>query len=72
MNEPYRRTNALIWGAVAAILAVALWSLNQMLGTEPSENELLRSPVSVAAVSFFWGWVAGNAKNWYGKRINRL
>lgn len=71
MTEPYKRANPLIWGAVLGLIAAAMPIIDQLSGSEPSSNQLLRNPISAAVVGFFWGWVAGNAKNWYGKRINR-
>ncbi|WP_395449959.1 hypothetical protein ACHMW7_09180 [Aminobacter sp. UC22_36] len=65
-----QKTNPLIWGAVAALICVAIAVIGRMTGDAP-DNALLRNPVSTAIVGFFWGWVAGNAKNWYGNRLNR-
>lgn len=32
-------------------------------------NPLLQHPASAAGVGFFWGWAAGNFKNWLGDRL---
>lgn len=70
MSEPYKRTNPLIWGAVAAIIAGALISLSLMTVETSSTEPILNKPLWTVGGAFFWGWVAGNAKNWYGKRIS--
>lgn len=70
MSEPYKRTNPLIWGAVLGLIAAAMPTIDLLTGSQPSSNPLLQNPISAAVVGFFWGWVAGNAKNWYGKRIS--
>ncbi len=70
-NNAMKKTNPFIWGAVAAVIAVGLLSLYRLIGMPPSSNTLPQSPISTAVVSFFWGCVAGYAKNWYGNRLNR-
>lgn len=64
------QANPLVWGAVAGALGCAIVLVNQWTGTEGPDNPLLSSPASAGAISFFWGWVAGNAKNWYGRWLS--
>lgn len=65
-----KRVNPLIWGCIAAGIGSGIVVAGQLVGEPTPSNELLRSPFSAAAVSFFWGWVAGNARNWHANRIN--
>lgn len=64
-----KRTNPLLWGAVAGGVVGVLVFLGPFLNLPKSDNTLLQSPVSAAAMSFFWGWAAGSVKNWLGDRL---
>jgi hypothetical protein len=64
-----KRTNPLLWGAVAGGVAGVLVFLGPTLNMPKSDNALLQSPASAAAVAFFWGWAAGSVKNWLGDRL---
>lgn len=66
-----KKTNPFIWGAIAAVIAAGLWFFNYLIGTPQSDNTLLQNPITTAVLFFFWGCVAGYAKNWYGNRISR-
>lgn len=65
-----KATNPLVWGAVAGVAGVAIVLLTQWTGREGPDNPLLQSPVSAGVVCFFWGWVAGNVKNWYWRWLS--
>lgn len=64
-----KRTNPLLWGAVAGVVVGVLVFLGPILNMPKSDNTLLQSPVSAAAAAFFWGWAAGSVKNWLGDRL---
>ncbi|WP_156384805.1 hypothetical protein [Devosia sp. Root413D1] len=64
-----KRTNSLLWGAVAGGVVGLLVFLGPALNMPRSDNTLLQSPVSAAFVAFFWGWAAGSVKNWLGDRL---
>lgn len=64
-----KRTNPLLWGAVAGGVVGVLVFLGPFLNMPKSDNTLLQSPASAAAVAFFWGWAAGSVKNWLGDRL---
>lgn len=66
-----KKSNPLVWGAVGAIIVSALYFFNKAIGTPPSSNELLQSPLSVAVVAFCIGFALANIRNWYGNRLNR-
>ncbi|OJX25699.1 MAG: hypothetical protein BGO83_12865 [Devosia sp. 66-14] len=50
-------------------MAGVLVFLGPTLNMPKSDNALLQSPASAAAVAFFWGWAAGSVKNWLGDRL---
>jgi hypothetical protein len=65
-----KETNALLWGGVCAAFA-AIVAVGAGWAGEVPGNRLLQNPGSAAAVGFFWGWAAGEIKNWLGRRNRR-
>jgi hypothetical protein len=70
-QKPKRETNPLIWGVVVGLIAALLVILTPMAGAPTSPNDLLQNPLTAGGMGFFWGWVAGSIKVWYGNRLNR-
>ena len=64
-----KQTNSMLWGVVAGLGAAVMVVLSDVFGTVRPDNPLLSNAGSAAGVAFFWGWVAGNIKNWLGERL---
>lgn len=64
-----KQTNSMLWGVVAGLGAAVMVVLSDIFGTVRPDNPLLSNAGSAAGVAFFWGWVAGNIKNWLGERL---
>lgn len=60
-------SNPLLWGASGALLVVALIGCAGSFGYHPHSSQM--SVGAQIAGGFFWGWVAGNVKNWLGRRM---